>query len=107
MDIRVVDTDAPSYLNKSPESVLMSAENEKKSKYSKACEADWHASFTPLCLSVDGLLGPELKFFLKYLAENLALKWDENYSVTIYWLKCKLSFAIIIRSTNLSKGFKD
>jgi hypothetical protein len=42
-DIRVVDSDAPSYLNKSPEGVLKIAEREKKLKYGKACE-DCHAN---------------------------------------------------------------
>ena len=49
-DVRIVDTDAPSYLGKSPEAVLKAAEREKKNK-------DQHASFTPLCVSIDGLLG--------------------------------------------------
>ena len=53
-DIRVTDTDAPSYLNRNPMSILVSAENEKKSKYSTACE-ERHISFTPLVTSVDGV----------------------------------------------------
>ena len=62
-DIRVVDTDALSYLSHCPQSVLISAENEKKRKYSLAC-SDRRASFTPLCFSVDGLCGPETGRFL-------------------------------------------
>ena len=49
-DVRIVDTDAPSYLGKSPEAVLKAAEREKKNKYARACE-DQHASFTPLCVN--------------------------------------------------------
>lgn len=41
-DVRIVDTDAPSYLGKSPEAVLKAAEREKKNKYARACE-DQHA----------------------------------------------------------------
>ena len=37
-DIRVSDTDAISYQNRSPMSVLHSAEVEKKTKYSDACQ---------------------------------------------------------------------
>ena len=46
-DIRVSDTDASSYQNRSPMSVLHSAEVEKKTKYSDACQ-ERHMSFTPL-----------------------------------------------------------
>ena len=38
-DIRVVDTDSPSYVNPPVEAVLSSAEAEKKVKYSKVAEA--------------------------------------------------------------------
>ena len=61
-DIRVTDTDTQSYHSLSPQSVLASAEEDKKRKYSNAC-ADRRASFTPLCLSVDGLLGGEAEVF--------------------------------------------
>ena len=45
-DIRVIDTDAPSYLSRTLDAVLLSAEREKKLKYNEACELK-HASFTP------------------------------------------------------------
>ena len=48
-DIRVVDTDARSYLSHSPSAVLASAEAEKKRKYCDAC-TKLRATFTPLCL---------------------------------------------------------
>ena len=50
-DIRVID--APSYSNRDVASILSSAEEEKKRKYSDAAEARC-ASFTPLLVSVDG-----------------------------------------------------
>ena len=50
----------------------------KKRKYSAAFQAR-HASFTPLCFSVDGLLGNEACFFLRRLLELLAAKWGESY----------------------------
>ena len=62
-DIRVVDTDARSYCGRTPIAVLCSAEVEKKRKYSLACQSR-RASFTPLCVSVDGLLAPEARFFV-------------------------------------------
>ncbi len=98
-DVRVLDSDAPSYLNKSPDSVLRTAEREKKLKYNDVCERR-HATFTPLCTTIDGLIGPEMSLFLKRLADRLASKWDHPYNNTLHWLRTKLSFALI-RATNL------
>jgi len=70
-DIRVIDTDARSYSARTPLAVLCLAEAEKKHKYSQACH-DHHATFTPLCVSVDGVLGPETEFFVKRLSDLLS-----------------------------------
>ena len=56
-----------SYLSQPPISVLLTAENEKKRKYSAASVAH-QTHFTPLCFSVDGVAGPEAAIFLKRLA---------------------------------------
>ena len=62
-DNRVVDTDTPSYRSRTPHDVLRTAELDKKRKYLQACQ-DRRAAFTPLCVSVDGLLGKEADFFI-------------------------------------------
>jgi len=49
--------------------VLCSAEVEKKLKYLLACQS-FHASFTPLCVPVDGLLAPEARFFVQRLSDH-------------------------------------
>ena len=74
-DVRVVDSDAPSYTGKSPLQVLKTAERDKKNKYGEACNSI-HCGFTPLCMTVDGLLGSESHTFLKHLADKLSTKWD-------------------------------
>ena len=80
-DVRVVDTDAPSYQSRSPQAVLRTAEVEKRRKYGArygaACLAR-RASFTPLCFSVDGLFGSEADYFLRRLADSLSVKWEKN-----------------------------
>ena len=98
-DVRIIDTDSPSYSNKPPLNVLTTADNEKKRKYSKACEAR-HCYFTPLCLSTDGLMGSELKSLLKCLANHLSTIWELHDSLTINWIRAKLSFALLC-ATNL------
>uniref|UniRef100_A0A1X7UHG6 Uncharacterized protein n=1 Tax=Amphimedon queenslandica TaxID=400682 RepID=A0A1X7UHG6_AMPQE len=98
-DVRVIDSDAPSYRHMSPKAVLKSAETAKKNKYSSACESI-HTSFTPLCFTIDGLVGVEANTFLKKLAERLSLKWDQPYGQVIYWVRKRLSFALL-RATGL------
>ena len=62
-DVRVIDTHAKSYVGCTPQSVLEKPlKKEKKPKYLNTCE-EKHVSFTPLCLSVDGLIGNEAKTF--------------------------------------------
>ena len=67
-DVRVTDVNAPSYRSRSPQAVLCSAEAEKKRKYMEACLAR-HASFTPLCFSIDGLR--QIFFFVAWLSDCL------------------------------------
>lgn len=84
-DIRVVDTDAQSYRNHAPIDILSTAEREKP-KYHQAC-VDRRALFTPLCLSVDRLMGREAAVFVKRMAEKLSSNWDINYSLVLGWIR--------------------
>ena len=54
-------TDTQSYIHRSPSDVLVSAEREKREKYG-AASGDRRAIFTPLCVSVDGMMGREATF---------------------------------------------
>ena len=69
-DIRVTDTDASSYGYQTPMAILKRAEAEKKEKYHKACE-ERRAFFTPLCVTVDGMLGLGLPVFSIQVREEL------------------------------------
>ena len=93
-DVRVIDTDAQSYLRQPPTSVLLTAEIEKKRKYLDASVAR-RAHFTPLCFSVDGLVSPEAASFLKRLAYCLSARWDRSYADVIFWIRARLAFAIL------------
>ena len=97
-DIRVIDTDAQSHVQRSVDAVLASAEREKKRKYSEAAMAR-HASFSPFVLSVDGQMGREARVFMKRVAEKLAIKWQRSYSEVMGWVQARMSFAIL-RATN-------
>ena len=93
-DIQVVDTDAWSYCAHTSHAVLCSAETEKKCKYMQACQ-DRHATFTPLCVSVDGMLGSEAEFFIQRLVDFLFAKWERPYNVVMRWVRGCLSFAVL------------
>ena len=71
-----------------------SAEVEKKRKYLQACQ-DRRATFTPFCVSVDGMLGSEAEFFVKRLGDFLAARWERPYSVVMGWVRARLSFTIL------------
>ena len=98
-DVHVTDTDAQSHSQRVVTAVLSSAEEEKKKKYSEAA-ALRRASFTPLVVSVDGVLGQEANFFVKLLAQKLAHKWDKSSREVIGWMRARLSFTIL-RANNL------
>ena len=58
-----------------PQLVLSTAERNKKSKYNQACES-YHAYFTPLCITDEGMLGVEFKSFLKRLGDSLVCQME-------------------------------
>ena len=93
-DIRVVDTDARSYLSHSPSAVLALAEAEKKRKYCDAC-TECRATFTPLCFSVNGLVSDEAACFLKHLGRSLSSTWKCHYDEVIRWLRAPLAFTLV------------
>ena len=92
--IRVVDTDAWSYRVRTPHDDLSTAKGKKKHKYLQACQ-DRRATFTLLCVSVDGMLGSEAAFLVKRMSDFLAAKWERPYSVVSGWIRARLSFAIL------------
>ena len=64
LDIKVIDTDAPSHLTRSPEAILETGAKEKKRVYEQTV-VERRGNFTPVVLSIDGLLHREAEHFLK------------------------------------------
>ena len=98
-DVKFVDTDAPSHCTRSPEAILKSGAKRKKRVYEQAV-VERRGNFTPIVLSVDGLLHREAEHFLKKMAANLAHKWVKPYSQTCEYVRAQLAF-VIIRATSL------
>ena len=69
-DMRVVNIDAVSYQSQTLEKCLETAERNKNKNHHHACLNE-RRNFTPLSVSVDGLLGVEAETMLKCIASRL------------------------------------
>jgi len=98
-DVRITDTDQPSYLSQTPAKVLAKHEKEKKDKYLEPCLAG-RRQFTPLVFSVDGMPGAEALAAMKRLASSLATKWKREYSAVSGYVRSRLMLAVL-RGSNL------
>ena len=105
-DIRITDTDAPSYRSQDPDKVLARHEREKKVKYSKAC-TDRRRHFTPLVFSTDGMLAAEAKAASKRLASRLVTKWKRPYSELCGFVCSHLSVALVRSASHCLRGSRD
>ena len=66
------------------------------SENSSAACTEKHVSFTPLCFSVDGLMGVETRTFMERLGDFLATKWDRPpYCTVIGGLRIRISLAFL------------
>ena len=76
-DVRVTDTDAPSYFSHSVADVLAMAEMEKLHKCGSATET-WCTLISPFVISVDDAMGHETRLFLNQSAGRLSASWGEE-----------------------------
>ena len=99
LDIRVMDTDQPSYRGSTPEQVIAAQERSKKALYIERCHEN-RRHFTPYVCYVSGILGKETKEYNKRLAALLAKKWQSPYPVTCGYVDASKSITIL-RATHL------
>ena len=103
-DVRVFNPLAPSNSHSSITATYRQHEREKKHRYEQRIREIEHSSFTPLVFSTTGGLAPAATTFYKRLASVLAEKWNQPYSSTIRWLRCRLSFSILRSSIMCIRG---
>ena len=65
-----------------------------------------HSSFTPVVLSSTGGLQPAATATYKRLASLLVTKWNQPYSTTMSWLRCRLSFSLLRSSIQACCWFR-
>ncbi len=63
-----------------------------------------HATFTPLVMSATGGMGCAATTFYKRLASMIAEKRGTAYAVTLNWIQCRLSFALLRASIMAIRG---
>ena len=105
-DIRITDTDAPSYRGRDPAKVLATAEKEKKDKHLDGC-LERRRHFTPLVLSVDGMRANEATAATKRLAVLLSKKWKRQYSELCSFIRSRLAIALARSTSRCLRGSRD
>ena len=85
---------ASSYCSLSLKSAYKCHEDAKKCIYGHRVRDIEHDVFTPLIFTSTGGMGCEATVFYRHLADLLATHWGQEYSQTISWFECRLSFAL-------------
>ena len=68
-DVRVTNTNSPSQIHLTTESILKKHVQKKKRNYDRRIMSIEHGTFTPLVFYVSGSMGKECSMFHKYVAE--------------------------------------
>ena len=93
-DMHVLNIDAKSYCENSPERCLEEAERSNKKMYLEAC-LQQRRQFSPFVASVDGLLGVQATANLKRIASRLASKCKQPYSKTCGYVKSRIAITLV------------
>ena len=102
-NMRVVNTDALTYMTKDPERFMHKAERKKKRMYLEAC-LQQRRNFSPFVALLDGLLGVEATATLKRLASCLATKWKKSYSKTCGHVKSRIVITLVRATHHCIQG---
>ena len=94
-DVRVFNPLAKRYANQSLRKSYEINEKEKKRSYNQRILEVDNGSFTPLIMNAMGGMGRECQIFYQRLSEKLADKRKTNISITVSWVKRKISFALM------------
>ena len=104
LDVRVFNPHAPTYKNVPLSSCYKNHEKMKKRAYEQRVREIEHASFTPIVFSATGGMAIEATHFYKRLASGLAVKWDQPYSCTMSWLRCRINFSLLRSAIQCIRG---
>ena len=104
LDVRVFNPHAPSNRQSQLSATYKKHERIKKRAYEQRVREVEHASFTPLVFAATGGMANEATHFYKRLASHLATKWDQLYSSTMSWLRCRRTFSLLCSAIQCIRG---
>ena len=101
-DVRVCHPNAQSYKDLTPQQIYRQHENEKKRMYASGVMAVEKATFTTLVSTTTGDMAldnissqNQNQIYHKRLVELLSAKKGEDYLTTMFWIRTRISFAIL------------
>ena len=94
-EVRVFDPYAKRYSAQSLQRCYINNEKEKKRQYNMRALQVENGSFTPLVFSINGGMGREASKCYSRVTEMLSEKRDKPYSLTMSWIRRKLSFSLM------------
>ena len=103
-DVRVFHPNASSYRSTNIPALYRQHEMAKKREYGDRIREVEYAVFTPLVFSTTGRMRKETTVAYKRLAELLAQKRKSEYGITLAWMRCTLSFALIRSAVMAIRG---
>ena len=103
-DIRVTNADCESQKEKPLKTVLRQHEQEKKRTYNSRIIEVEQGTFTPIVLTIKGVMGPEATQFHKTLAQKIAEKTGERYDDVTRLIRVKMSFLVLRASLLCIRG---
>ena len=104
LDVKVFNPHAPSYRKSTLPAVYTQQEKDKKRHYQDRIREVELGSFSPLVFAVTGGMAKEATMFYKRMASYLADKWAQPYSITINWLRCRISYSLLRSSIRSLRG---
>ena len=93
-NVRIFNPTAQSCRNQSLPACYRRHALEKRRHYEDRVGFE-HRCFTPLVFSTSGGVGPSASIFFKRLASLLSTKRNAHYGSVMFWIHCKISFALI------------
>ena len=105
-DVRVFNPFAPTYRNTSLPQCYHRHEQEKRRAYEERVREIERGSFSPLVFSTTGGMGPTATVVYRRLAAQISEKQKKDYSKTINWLRCRLSFSLLRSAIMCLRGYR-
>ena len=103
-DVKVFNPLAPTYSSTSLSQCYRRAELGKRRMYEEHIREIEHGSFTPLVFSCSGGTGPLASIVYKRLANLISERSNQDYSLTSYWLRCRLNFSLLRSAITCLRG---